>query len=73
MKHLKISLKNIYIGRVSYYLAERIKIINSVIGSSLFSPIPSNVGESKIDFMSGVIIMLTLLCYLSQFMIYKSI
>ena len=29
-----------------------------MIGSSLFSPIPSNAGESKIDFMSGVIIML---------------
>ena len=26
-----------------------------MIGSSLFSPIPSNAGESKIDFMSGVI------------------
>ena len=32
-------------------------------GSFLFSPIPFNAGESKIDFMSGVIIMLMLLNY----------
>ena len=56
-------MKLIYIGRVSYRLAKRIKIIDSVIGSSLSSPIPFNAGESKIDFISGVTIMLMLLCF----------
>ena len=43
-----------------------------MICSSLFPPIIHlNAGESKIDFISYVVIML--LCYLSQFMVYKSI
>ena len=50
---MKLSFKNIYIGRVSYHLAKRIKIIYSVIGSPLFASIPFNAGESKIDFISG--------------------
>ena len=52
MKHQ--SLKNIYIGGVSYRLAKKNKIIYSVIGSSLFSPISFNAGETKINFISGV-------------------
>ena len=46
-------------------------MFNSMIGSSLFSPISLDSGESEIDFTSGVIIMLLLLllCHLSQFMI----
>ena len=44
-----------------------------MIGGSLFSPISLDVGESEIDLISGVFIMLMLLCHLSQFTIYKSI
>ena len=62
-KTINLSFKLIYIGRVSYHLTKRIKITYSVIGSSLFSPLPFNAGESKIDFISGVIIMLMLLCF----------
>ena len=39
-----MSFKNIHICRVKYQLAKRIKIICSVRGSSLFSPIPFNAG-----------------------------
>ena len=59
--------------RVSYNLAKRIKIINCVIGGSLFSPISLDAGESEIDFIAGIIIMLMLLRHLSQFMIFKFI
>ena len=48
---------------MSYSLAKRIKIINCVIGGSLFSPISLDAGESEIDLISGVIIMLMLLCH----------
>ena len=43
-----MSFKNIHICRVKYQLAKRIKIICSVRGSSLFSPIACKPGESKI-------------------------
>lgn len=68
-----MSLKCINVGRFSYYLAKCIKVIYSMIRSSLFPPVPFNTGESKIGFIYYVVIMLLLLCYLSKFMVYKSI
>ena len=38
-----LSHKNIYIGRALYYLTKGIKIVYSVNGSSLFSPIRLHV------------------------------
>ena len=58
-----MSLEYIDINRFSYYLAKWIKVVYSMICSSLFPQIPLNVGESKIDFISCVVIMLLVPCY----------
>ena len=55
------------ISRFCYYLAKRIKVIYSMICSSLFPSVPLNARESKIGCISCVASMLLLLCYLSPF------
>ena len=41
--------------------------------SALSPPVPLYTGEFKIGFISCVVIMLLMLCYQSQFMVYKSV